>query len=40
VELEAVSGVLLLGLAAAVTALGGMYGLMLWLDRDGTVPKD
>lgn len=39
-ELEAVSGLLLLGLAAAVTALGGIYGFMLWLDRDGTVPKD
>ncbi len=39
-ELEAVSGFLLLGLAAAVMALGGIYGLMLWLDRDGKVPKD
>ena len=40
IKLEAVSGLLLLGLAAAITALGGIYGLMLWLDRDGTVPKD
>lgn len=40
VELEQVSGFLLLGLAAAVIALGGIYALMLWLDRDGTIARD
>jgi uncharacterized membrane protein (DUF373 family) len=40
VELDDVSGLLLLGLAAAVTALGGMYALMLWLDRKGEIAKD
>jgi uncharacterized membrane protein (DUF373 family) len=40
VELEAVSGILLLGLAAAIVALGGIYGFLLWLDRDGTVERD
>ncbi|WP_439523082.1 phosphate-starvation-inducible PsiE family protein [Marivita sp.] len=40
IELEAVSGFLLLGLAAAIIALGGIYGYLLWLDRDGTVERD
>ncbi|WGH79452.1 phosphate-starvation-inducible PsiE family protein [Jannaschia ovalis] len=40
VELEAVSGLLLLGLAAAVIALGGIYALLIWMDRDGKMPKD
>lgn len=40
IELEAVSGFLLLGLAAAVVSLGGVYGYLLWLDRDGTVERD
>lgn len=40
IELEAVSGFLLLGLAAAIVALGGVYGYLLWLDRDGTVERD
>ncbi len=35
IELEAVSGGLLLGLAAAVVALGGVYALLVWLDRKG-----
>lgn len=40
IELEAVSGTLLLGLAAAIIALGGIYALLLWLDRDGTIERD
>jgi len=40
IELEAVSGFLLLGLAAAIVSLGGIYGYLLWLDRDGTVERD
>ncbi|GAB5377759.1 MAG: phosphate-starvation-inducible PsiE family protein [Acuticoccus sp.] len=40
VELEQVSGFLLLGLAAAVIALGGVYAFLLWLDRDGGIPRD
>lgn len=40
IELEAVSGLLLLGLAAAVIALGGIYALLVWLDREGHVLKD
>ncbi|QFT46353.1 hypothetical protein FIU97_07160 [Roseivivax sp. THAF40] len=40
VELEQVSGVLLMGLAAAVIALGAIYATLLWLDRDGKMPKD
>jgi uncharacterized membrane protein (DUF373 family) len=40
IELEAGSGFLLLGLAAAIIALGGIYGYLLWLDRDGSVERD
>jgi uncharacterized membrane protein (DUF373 family) len=36
VELEAVSGLLLFGLAAAVIALGGVFALLLWLERTGS----
>ncbi|SFQ27856.1 Phosphate-starvation-inducible E [Roseivivax halotolerans] len=40
IELETVSGFLLLGLAAAVIALGAIFGMLLWLDRTGDLPKD
>lgn len=40
IELEQVSGLLLLGLASAIIALGGIYSVLLWLDRNGTMPKD
>lgn len=40
IELEAVSGGLLLGLAAAVIALGGVYALLVWLDRAGLATED
>jgi uncharacterized membrane protein (DUF373 family) len=33
IELEAVSGLLLFGLAAAILALGSVFALLLWLDR-------
>lgn len=34
IELEAVSGLLLFGLAAAIVALGGTFALLVWLDRN------
>ena len=41
VELEAVSGLLLFGLAAAVVALGGVFALLFWLERsDGPRRED
>ncbi len=42
VELSEVSGALLLGLAAAVFALGGAFALLIWVDRrsDGSVEGD
>jgi len=40
IEIEAVSGLLLLGLAAAVIALGGAFALLLWMDRQPGVKTD
>ena len=40
IELSAVSGLLLFGLAAAIVALGGVFALLLWLDRKEAVPQD
>ncbi len=41
VELDQVSGLLLLGLAAAIVALGSVFGLIAWLEkREQVVPKD
>jgi uncharacterized membrane protein (DUF373 family) len=40
IELDQVSGLLLLGLAAAVIALGSMFGLLSWLERREGIPKD
>lgn len=39
-EIEQISGLLLLGLAAAIIALGGIYALLLWIDRDNSIPRD
>ncbi|ETX15216.1 hypothetical protein OCH239_18230 [Roseivivax halodurans JCM 10272] len=35
IEMEGISGLVLLGLAAAVLALGSAYAMMVWLDRRG-----
>lgn len=40
IELSAVSGLLLFGLAAAIVALGGVFALLLWLDRQQAVLRD
>ncbi len=40
IELDQVSGFLLLGLAAAIVALGSVFGLLSWLDKKQGVPKD
>ena len=40
IELDAVSGLLLFGLAAAVVALGGVFALLSWLDRNNGMPSD
>ncbi|MEL6960702.1 MAG: phosphate-starvation-inducible PsiE family protein [Pseudomonadota bacterium] len=40
IEVDDVSGGLLLGLAAAIIALGSIFALLLWLDRDDSLPKD
>jgi uncharacterized membrane protein (DUF373 family) len=40
VELDQVSGLLLLGLAAAIVALGSVFGLIAWLEKREKVPKD
>jgi uncharacterized membrane protein (DUF373 family) len=41
IELDQVSGLLLLGLAAAIVALGSVFGLIAWLEkRERIVPKD
>jgi uncharacterized membrane protein (DUF373 family) len=41
IELDQVSGLLLLGLAAAIVALGSVFGLIAWLEKgERIVPKD
>ncbi|MEM6304694.1 MAG: phosphate-starvation-inducible PsiE family protein [Pseudomonadota bacterium] len=41
IEVDQVSSSLLLGLAAAIIALGSIFALLLWLDRqNGGVPQD
>lgn len=40
IEVDDVSGNLLLGLAAAIVALGSIFGLLLWLDRNNGIPHD
>ena len=40
VELEQVSGILLLGLAAAIVALGAVFGLLSWLDHKKDIAND
>jgi uncharacterized membrane protein (DUF373 family) len=39
IELEEVSGFLLIGLAAAIVALGGVFSLLSWLDTKERIPK-
>jgi uncharacterized membrane protein (DUF373 family) len=40
VDLSEVSGLLLFGLAAAIIALGGVFALLLWVDRHEGIPRD
>lgn len=40
IEIDAVSGSLLIGLAAAVVALGAIFALLLWMDRTQDIPKN
>jgi uncharacterized membrane protein (DUF373 family) len=40
IEVDDVSGSLLLGLAAAIIALGSIFALLLWLDRSNGIPHD
>jgi uncharacterized membrane protein (DUF373 family) len=41
IEIEAVSGVLLLGLAGAVLALSGAFAMTIWMERQrGPTPED
>ncbi|MEM6939076.1 MAG: phosphate-starvation-inducible PsiE family protein [Pseudomonadota bacterium] len=40
IEVDDVSGFLLLGLAAAIISLGSIFALLLWLDRNAAVPHD
>lgn len=40
IEVDAVSGNLLLGLAAAIIALGSIFALLLWLDKQNGIPRD
>ncbi|ETW13567.1 hypothetical protein ATO8_06041 [Roseivivax marinus] len=39
IELETVSGMLLLGLASAVFALGCAFALVIWIDRQHGAPR-
>ncbi|MEM9010624.1 MAG: phosphate-starvation-inducible PsiE family protein [Pseudomonadota bacterium] len=40
IEVDDVSGMLLLGMAAAIFALGSIFGLLMWLDRKNENPAN